>query len=328
MSMEDLYAAIIGEPPEEQVRLKALAAQLRGQQDYGRLGMLTGDKVLAPLGSSIATGADSTAERLGQQASTNRWRKSQESMAKEAVLARAKEAEAMRQFQAQQNAENRALQRALAQQSQANALEIAKLRNTSGPYGRDLERLSKEYVKANLPELSAGFKTLDDALAPFRNEKGEIRGDVPGIGATGLVPGGLITPAGRPVRQAVSALRNIVLRARSGAAVTSQEQARVYEEIYTLLGGSDKDVLRGMDMLRSTVESQKEAIYAGFNPDTVATFDSRLQNDKPQAFDAATQAAAAAANPDADDFMSNLQNLNNDQLDALYEQLMLAEEQP
>lgn len=60
----DLYDALIGEGPSDKARTAELAAALRRRRAFGQLGMLTGDKVLSPLGKSMSRSADDTASSL------------------------------------------------------------------------------------------------------------------------------------------------------------------------------------------------------------------------------------------------------------------------
>jgi hypothetical protein len=62
--MADLYSALIGEAPTDKEQSAELAAALRRRRSYGELGMLTGDRVLAPLGDRMAKSADSYADSL------------------------------------------------------------------------------------------------------------------------------------------------------------------------------------------------------------------------------------------------------------------------
>jgi len=124
--MVDIYSAIVGEPPTEREKLDALAKKLRGRSMVGQLGMLTGDKVLAPMGQGIGAQAEAQAEKIGSFQARRRELEAQEAMRAASALERAKEAEINRQhdlsmlgqrqsFDASQSALSRALDKELAQ---------------------------------------------------------------------------------------------------------------------------------------------------------------------------------------------------------------------
>jgi len=161
--MQDIYAAIVGEPPTEQEKLALLAQKLRNQTQIGQLGQITGDKVLAPLGQSIAGRATEQAKDIGQQASTNRWRKTQQAMNEASILSRAKEAEAQRAFLAQQGALNRASQRDLQQLRYQQALDVAKLKGSGG------SKLTMKNVQ-ELSGLASDLTAMDELVSRFKPE--------------------------------------------------------------------------------------------------------------------------------------------------------------
>jgi hypothetical protein len=74
----DIYSALIGEPPTEEEKLRALASQLRMRNNQGMVGQLTGDRVLAPFGQNLSKTANTQAEDLGQRGEQARYRKYQE----------------------------------------------------------------------------------------------------------------------------------------------------------------------------------------------------------------------------------------------------------
>lgn len=122
--MQDIYAAIVGEPPTEQEKLATLAKKLRNQQLVGQLGALTGDKVLSPMGQGIGKQVEEQAQTIGGYQARRRELDAQEAMRAASALERAKEAELNRahdldllareqSFQAAQKAQDRALRKAL-----------------------------------------------------------------------------------------------------------------------------------------------------------------------------------------------------------------------
>lgn len=61
---DDIYSALIGEAPTSKEQQAALAAQLRRRRSFGELASFTGDRVLQPFGTNLATSADEYAGAL------------------------------------------------------------------------------------------------------------------------------------------------------------------------------------------------------------------------------------------------------------------------
>lgn len=61
----DPYLALIGGVPTDEDRQRALASKLRRDRNYGMLGMMTGDKVISPVGKQLFEGAPEMAGDLG-----------------------------------------------------------------------------------------------------------------------------------------------------------------------------------------------------------------------------------------------------------------------
>lgn len=296
--MQDIYAAIVGEPPTEQEKIEALARKLRGQQMVGQLGMLTGDKVLAPMGQRQVDQAGDQAAKIANRALVR------DQMAG-AAASRAQQAEQFakeQEFTAQQNALERAMRLELERMQQvgADARDKKVTDRLDAAEKKELDRytraLQSDIDKSNIPFLDSAFKDLETALSPFVDPAtGKPKKDVPGIGATSLAPMGTLSAEGRPVRQAVANVRNQFLKMASGAAVTNPEAARLYEQIAMQLGGSDEDVLRGLESLKQMRDSAKSNIYAGYDPLVVETYENRRKQIFPGTWGGSAQAPAAAA---------------------------------
>lgn len=252
--MDDIFSSLV-DAPNDADRAAAMARALRRQQALGQVGMVTGDRVLGPMGKQMLDSAD-----------TQSWRYAQQDMQNKSALQRAKEAAETRDFTAGENKLDR-----------RNALQLAMLRLSEGRAdkagaggGKDLLSLGKQYSASGITDLDPVLSDVEATFAQYG------KGDIPGLGATGLIPHGMLTGKGRDVRQKVSSLRNIVLKIRSGAAVTDPEYSRFMDEIGMKLGGSDEDVARALTSLRAMMESKKQAIYSGYDPDVVETYRSRL----------------------------------------------------
>jgi len=126
--MDDIYAAILGEPPTDQEKLAQLARHLRGQVDVGRLFQATGDRVVGPTGASMMNQATGQAENIGRRGEQARYRKYQEG-----ASARMDERERAEQAWRERDAiAERALRRELEAARNATVLEAAKIRESDG----------------------------------------------------------------------------------------------------------------------------------------------------------------------------------------------------
>lgn len=62
--MADLYESLIGAAPTKKEQVAELAAALRRRRSFGELGMLTGDRVLSPVGQNLVKSADQYADQF------------------------------------------------------------------------------------------------------------------------------------------------------------------------------------------------------------------------------------------------------------------------
>lgn len=124
--------------------------------------------------------------------------------------------------------------------------------------------------KEGLPELDAAVGAAEAELAKYKP------GSAPGVGVgTGAVPEMLLSSEGKKLRQAVASVRNIVLNARSGAAVTDQELRRMVEELGSS-GLSTEEALRnGLAAVRDRLEAIKANAAAGVGDDVKDAYEAR-----------------------------------------------------
>jgi hypothetical protein len=133
-----------------------------------------------------------------------------------------------------------------------------------------ITKFSDTLQKEGIPELETAIGGAEGAIGRYKE------GEVPGLGRlAGAVPSALLGDEGNDVRQAVAAVRNIVLNARSGAAVTDQELRRLVEELGTGVGQSEAAVRRGLKRVRDRLDKIKENAAAGVNDDVLQTYQER-----------------------------------------------------
>lgn len=123
---------------------------------------------------------------------------------------------------------------------------------------RDTQELSERLNKAGLDELAS----VSEQIRSLFDLEGNA--DIPGAGMTAAAPDYLISKQGQDVRQAVAALKNIILRARSGGAVTPQEEKRFLEEIGIGATRSDAQLRAGIKNVLNRLQAKQQNILAGF----------------------------------------------------------------
>ena len=140
----------------------------------------------------------------------------------------------------------------------------ADLRTLRGEEGKitkeqrgSMQDLSKEMLKFNLPQMETEINKMESLIKEFG-------GNLPGINI--LEEYDPRSDAKR-VQSQYARLRNIVLKERSGAAVTNPEFERLREEIRGATFVTDADVIRWTQGLREALESNKEAVFSGFTQD-------------------------------------------------------------
>lgn len=99
---------------------------------------------------------------------------------------------------------------------------------------KEVDAYSSRVDKDALMELLTNTKRLNDAMGNYQapDDKGNvIKKDIPGFGETGFAPEWALSSEGKTMRQNVSGVANVILKARSGGAVTPQEGDRLLNEL-------------------------------------------------------------------------------------------------
>ena len=120
-----------------------------------------------------------------------------------------------------------------------------------------LKDLSEQMTKYNIPTMEKNLIVMENLIKEFPD-------NLPGINI--LEQYDPTEPAKR-VQSAYAKLRNIVLKERSGAAVTVPEFERLKEEIRGATFVTDKDIIRWVGTIRDAVEANKKGILAGYTQD-------------------------------------------------------------
>lgn len=131
--------------------------------------------------------------------------------------------------------------------------------------------LTKQLETAGLPQAEQTLQNIESKIPP--------KGDIPGFdrmtNTLSKVPGGtaLMSADAQTMRQAVQPLVNVVLKTRSGAAVTNPEWDRFKQELGTGAFMSSDRLRQGLASFRSLVDSQKRNIAAGQSDDVLAAYE-------------------------------------------------------
>lgn len=93
------------------------------------------------------------------------------------------------------------------------------------------------------------------------------QGDIAGYGKTGLTPQFMLSPEGKSIRTSLAGLRNIVLKDRSGTAVSNQEFDRLKDEIGGAKFSDDADLRAKLKRMGEIVAQHAQNIDATFQGD-------------------------------------------------------------
>jgi hypothetical protein len=146
---------------------------------------------------------------------------------------------------------------------------------------RDLERQQRfedDRVKAYTDNLQkSGLSELAEAVIRTDRAIGGLdsTSDVPGVGAGAFVPGQMLDNKGRDARQEVAALRNVILKARSGGAVTEPEADRFLQELGSGMGQTDAQLRTGLRIIRDQVASKLRDAQMGLRPELLDVYRQR-----------------------------------------------------
>jgi len=181
--------------------------------------------------------------------------------------------------------EQAALRRDLAAQTAANAATTRGDRNNE-IQGRQDERMQEKLSKRIQ---DSGLMTLADSLDGIDSIM-QGKSDIPGYGATGMVPSIALSSDGKKMVNLVQGLANIQLKERSGAAVTNQEMKRFLTEFGSGKIATDEQLKIGLQRIRKAMERDMDTISRGFSENVRGSYqDSEAYPTKSEGFTAQTQ---------------------------------------
>lgn len=149
------------------------------------------------------------------------------------------------------------------------AREEAEGRQKGARVAKSAESLAKQLEASGLPELQAQLGRINAILPPPGK-------DIPGYGRlASLAPDVLTSKQGVELRQEVAGLRNAILKARSGAAITPQEAERLLQEIGEGALRSEDQLRRGIRNVQEMLGAKVQNIRAGAVPEAVEAYTER-----------------------------------------------------
>jgi len=268
----NIYESLISGGAGDPSQTKALAARLRGEDDRSTLAMLSGDSVLGAVGAT---------QRKSTAAKTEGLRKTREAYEKERRLKEQGDAsqaalknyyEGVIKNQADKNVEEirwHDMQEGIKEQTatlaQQKADEKMAFRNRS-----EARKLAFKLQDEGIVDLETAFQQADLIVAKYFNphtgERKKGVTDIPGYGGVdNMKHMVLLSQEGKELRTYLARVRNIVLKARSGAAVTDPEMKRFAEELGTAIGGTEEQMIMAYVNLRKGLDRVKNNIMAPFS---------------------------------------------------------------
>lgn len=256
--MPSVMEMLISGGERDQGMQRALAGGLRRKQEIAELGQLTGDRVITPMAQNLQRGVERDVATAATQADRAASREIQEAhyaaqagqSALANTMAERRLEETIRHNREMENRQNATVQRTL------NA---------------DVRRLSAALTKAQAPEITSGIEAINEELAPYIQEGGNL----PGVGGVAnILPG--FTADARAMQDRLAKIRNIILKARSGGAVTPAEADRLLQEFSVRTLNTDEDFLRAWQDFTSAYQTGIANIHAGYTDEVNDTYQANM----------------------------------------------------
>lgn len=171
--------------------------------------------------------------------------------------------------------------------SQAAGMNVGS-RTTDQNIGKQVQQLGRDFEKANLPQTIA---VLEEAskITP------ELAAFVTGPKST--YPDMLVSQEARTARQDVAKLFNIVLKDRSGAAVTNQELERLKNEFGQGIFKTPEQLMTAIAKAQKIVDAHYRGIGASYGKDVLDAYNANLSAVGGKPLFASSDAPAASASP-------------------------------
>ncbi len=164
--------------------------------------------------------------------------------------------------------------RILAEQNKATLLQMRMATQGAAANQQTVRRAGQlvgALEKAGLPSISASLDSVEAALQDPKVDVEKL------TGPKSMLPDWAVSKEDRAARQALQQVFNIVLKERSGAAVTNQELERLKKE-FGQGAFKTKDQIEGaITRLREVVTKHYKGIAAGFGTDALDFYNQNLE---------------------------------------------------
>lgn len=244
----------------------AASADTLAKQAQGQAPKMTADGAMLPSGEYIENPVRVQDRRDSRLASA------QNMIAQQlAARERAQEANALRASLA---AQANALRAQLAGDANNTRLLIAGMKGNDKEDAKATKamndntiKLGKDLEKAGIPEFHQALSTVESTLGKFK------QGELPGFGRmAGLVPSFMEDDQTQMVRSDMQAAANILLKSRSGAAVTESESVRFLQEVAAGKGMSEAALRNGWNNVRRNFNARVKNFSASYGSDVMDNY--------------------------------------------------------
>jgi hypothetical protein len=264
---------ILLEGKRDEQHTRALSDQLRGRKELGELVSLVGTSNQKNFGQGLR------ADVLGQQ--QQKEKQDQRNM--------------MQNYYDRAQTETARHNKAM--EDYYNTRGNAQDRMVEKDFNTNVRRLSEKMTQMGIPELQYDVSRITESLQPYIDDPNK---DIPGIGKTGMAPNMMVSDEAVGIRQGLAAVRNKLLKVRSGAAVTDPEMARFAQELITTMDtiSTDRELRLTWPQVAAGIAQIEKGIEAGYPDEVVQTFKSRLGGQQTHALPQAVGSSPPQTNPD------------------------------
>lgn len=141
---------------------------------------------------------------------------------------------------------------------------------------KEVTKFSTTLQKEGIPEIETALQGAEAIFSKYTDPKTGKAKDIPGIGPIkNALPDWAVSSEGKDARESLAAVANIVLAARSGAAVTDQELRRLARELSNSVGAGPDDMQRAYGKFRTRFEAVKANLAAGASDEVKRTYEDR-----------------------------------------------------
>lgn len=125
-------------------------------------------------------------------------------------------------------------------------------------------QFSNQIQKIGIPQAQTQLDVIKGFMDKYKDK------EIPGYSITdSILPTAMLGPEGQQMRQAVASFANVLLKTRSGAAVTDPEQRRFMEELGTGKFVSSARLRQGITQMQGLLDAEKKNAAAGVSQDVL-----------------------------------------------------------